>query len=75
MSSPHGSTTKHTHVRPNQALLAEVTRTVRRSAAAGLGHVSFAELERWVAELHAAQDAGEFLFAETAFLVTAGRAR
>lgn len=32
-------------------------------------------LKLWVAELHAAQDAGEFLFAETAFLVTAAQAR
>ena len=54
--------------------LEEVTRAVRRSAKAGLGQVTVAELERWVAQLHAAQDAGEFLFAETAFLVTAVRA-
>ncbi len=55
--------------------LEEVTRTVRRSAAAGRGHVTEAELDRWTAELHAAQDAGDFLFAETAFLVTAAQAR
>ena len=55
--------------------LTEVAQAVRRSANAGLGHVTLAELEEWDAQLHAAQDAGEFLFAETAFLVTAVRPR
>ena len=55
--------------------LDEVAQAVRRSADAGLGHVTPAELEEWVAQLHAAQDAGEFLFADTAFLVTAVRPR
>lgn len=53
--------------------LDEVAQAVRRSANAGLGHITVAELGDWVTQLHAAQDAGEFLFAETAFLVTAVR--
>ncbi len=55
--------------------LEEVERAVRRSANAERGHVTVAELEDWMAQLHAAQDAGDFLFAETAFLVSAARLR
>ncbi len=55
--------------------LEEIERAVRRSANAGRGHVTVAELEDWMAQLHAAQDAGDFLFAETAFLVSAARVR
>ncbi len=50
-------------------------RRPRRSARRRRGHVTVAELEDWMAQLHVAQDAGDFLFAETAFLVSAARLR
>jgi hypothetical protein len=55
------------------ARLVEVTASVRRSAERGLGHVSAGELQDWIAQLHAAEAHGEFVFSETAYLVTATR--
>lgn len=49
----------------------EIEAAVRRSARRGLGHVDPAELDRWTEELHAADAAGDFLFSETAYLLTA----
>lgn len=46
---------------------------MRRSAYRGLGHVTLAELEEWTGELEAAQADGDFLFSETAYLLTATR--
>jgi SAM-dependent methyltransferase len=70
----------HTTVLPSLpeawvARLAEVVASVRRSAGFGLGHVEIDELEEWTDQLHAAEASGDFLFSETAYLVTARRAR
>ncbi len=69
----------HTTVVPSlseatTARLAEVAASVRRSAGRGLGHVTLAELEEWTGQLQVAEAGGDFLFSETAYLVTANRA-
>lgn len=40
----------------------------------GPGHVSLDELAEWSRQLRTAQDDGDFLFSETAYIVTAHRA-
>lgn len=54
--------------------LGEVRDAVRRCADRGLGHVDHDEITEWVRQLQAAQDDGDFLFSETAYVVTARRA-
>lgn len=51
--------------------LGEVVASVRRSAARGRGHVTGAELEVWIDQLKAAEEGGEFLYSETAYLLVA----
>jgi hypothetical protein len=46
---------------------------VRRAAVQRLGHVTETELDRWLAELRAAAESGEFLFSETAYIAVARR--
>ena len=53
------------------ARLAEVVMAVRRSARRGVGHVTVAEIEAWTDQLQAAERDGDFLFSETAYLLTA----
>ncbi|CAO5186180.1 Methyltransferase type 11 [Frankia sp. AiPs1] len=53
--------------------LREVHTAVRRCAARGRGEVTPAEADAWCDELYAAEATGDFLFSETAFLVTAHR--
>ena len=66
----------HTTVLPTlaeaqAARLAEVAMAVARSAHRDLGHVTVAELETWTEQLQAAERDGNFLFSETAYLLTA----
>jgi hypothetical protein len=53
--------------------LTEVTNAARRCAEQGLGHVTEAEIDEWAGQLRAAEAAGDFMFSETAFVVTAVR--
>jgi ubiquinone/menaquinone biosynthesis C-methylase UbiE len=53
--------------------LREVHTAVRRSAERGQGHVSTAEADAWLDQMHTAEATGDFLFSETAFVVTASR--
>ncbi|MCK9922008.1 methyltransferase domain-containing protein [Frankia sp. AgPm24] len=53
--------------------LREVHTAVRRSTERGLGHVTTKETDAWLDQLHAAETTGDFLFSETAFVVTASR--
>ncbi|OHV42130.1 methyltransferase type 11 [Parafrankia soli] len=69
----------HTTVSPTLAeamplRLGEIHDAVHRCADRGLGHVSLDELAEWSRQLQAAQDDGDFLFSETAYVVTARRA-
>ena len=53
--------------------LREVTASVRRAIAQGASRVTGEELDAWVRELTEADETGEFLFSETAYLVVATR--
>jgi ubiquinone/menaquinone biosynthesis C-methylase UbiE len=66
----------HTTVLPTlaeaqAARLTEVAMAVERSARGGLGHVTVAEIQTWTDQLEAAERDGDFLFSETAYLLTA----
>jgi SAM-dependent methyltransferase len=55
------------------ARVSEMAASVGRSARHGLGSVSEHDVQRWLQDLQAAQDGGDFLFSETAYLVSATR--
>ncbi|OHV33291.1 methyltransferase type 11 [Parafrankia colletiae] len=67
-------TTVHTELsEARSARLDEVMTAVRRSAERGLGSVTVNEVDEWQEQLCTAQAAGEFFFAETAFVVVASK--
>jgi len=51
----------------------EMATAVRRAAVQRLNHVTETELDRWLVELRAAAESGEFLFSETAYIAVARR--
>ncbi|KJE19350.1 hypothetical protein FF36_06367, partial [Frankia torreyi] len=51
--------------------LREVATAIRSAADQGLGGVTPTEVDRWWSDLEAADAADEFLFSETAYIVTA----
>ncbi|MEX5637304.1 hypothetical protein [Parafrankia sp. FMc2] len=74
LESVRAFTTAHAELSEARDIrLDEVMTAVRRSAERGLGSVTVNEVDEWQEQLCTAQVAGEFFFAETAFVVVASK--